>query len=42
VIARLLYDPDAKIDLRQIIQYIGIEQLRPDAARKMAAKIHRE
>lgn len=42
MIARLLYDPDAKDDLRQIIQFIGIEQMRPDTARKVAAKIHRE
>jgi toxin ParE1/3/4 len=38
--ARLLYDPDAKDDLREIIRYIGMDQMRPEAARKMAAKIH--
>ena len=38
--ARLRYDPEAKDDLRQIVHYIGIEQMRPDTARKVAAKIH--
>jgi toxin ParE1/3/4 len=42
VTARLLYDVEAQDDLRQIVHYIGIEQMRPDAARNMAAKIHRE
>jgi toxin ParE1/3/4 len=40
--ARLLFDRDAKQDLRQIVHYIGFEEMRPDAARKMAARIFRE
>jgi toxin ParE1/3/4 len=40
--ARLLFDPDAKKDLRQIVHYIGVEQLRADSARKVAVKIYRE
>jgi toxin ParE1/3/4 len=40
--ARLLFDPDAKSNLRQIIHHIGIEQMRPETARKVALKIHRE
>jgi hypothetical protein len=30
--ARLMFDRDAKQDLRQIVHYIGIEQKRPDTA----------
>jgi toxin ParE1/3/4 len=40
--ARLLFDADAKNDLRQIVRYIGVEQLRPQTARKVAVKIYRE
>lgn len=40
--ARLLFDPDAKNDLRTIVRHIGIEQLRPETARKVAVKIYRE
>ena len=34
--ARLLFDPDARQDLRQIVRYIGVEQMRPETARKVA------
>jgi toxin ParE1/3/4 len=40
--ARLLFDLDAKEDLRQIVRYIGIEQSRPQTARNVARKIYRE
>jgi len=39
---RLLFDQDAKSDLRKIVHYIGVEQFRPDTARDVAAKIYRE
>src|SRR5688572_11326824 len=39
---RLLFDRDAKDDLRQIVRHIGIEQMRPETARAMARKIYRE
>jgi toxin ParE1/3/4 len=38
--ARLMFDRDAKQDLRQIVHYIGIEQKRPDTARRIARKIY--
>jgi len=40
--ARLLFDQDARQDLRQIVRYIGVEQMRPDAARNVARKIYDE
>ena len=40
--ARRLFDRDAKEDLRQIVRYIGIEQMRPETARRVTAKIYRE
>jgi toxin ParE1/3/4 len=39
---RLLFDRDAKNDLCQIIRYIGVEQMRPETARKVARKIYHE
>jgi toxin ParE1/3/4 len=39
---RLLFDPDAENDLRQIIHYIGVEQMRPETAREVAARIRRK
>jgi plasmid stabilization system protein ParE len=40
--AQLPFDRDAKDVLRQIIHYIGIEQMRPDTARNVARKIYHE
>jgi toxin ParE1/3/4 len=40
--AHLLFDRDAKKDLRQIVHYIGVEQIRPNTARNVALKIYRE
>lgn len=40
--ARLLLDRDAEADLRQIVHHLGVEQLRPVTARKVAARIRRE
>jgi toxin ParE1/3/4 len=40
--ARLLFDSDAKQDLREIVRYIGVEQFRPEIARKVARKIYRQ
>jgi toxin ParE1/3/4 len=39
---RLQLDQEARADLRQLTKYIAVEQMRPDAARKLAAKIRRE
>jgi toxin ParE1/3/4 len=39
---RLLFDSDAKSDLRSIVHYIGVEQFRPEIARKVARKIYRQ
>jgi plasmid stabilization system protein ParE len=39
---RLQFDRDANEDLRKIVRYIGVEQMRPETARKVARKIYRE
>jgi toxin ParE1/3/4 len=39
---RLLFDRDAKQDLRQIVYYIGFEKERPMTARKVALKIYKQ
>jgi toxin ParE1/3/4 len=38
----LQFDTDAKRDLREIVRYIGIDQMRPHTARKVALEIYQE
>jgi toxin ParE1/3/4 len=37
--ANIEWDPDAVTDLRQILGYVGVEQSRPEAARRLVDRI---
>jgi toxin ParE1/3/4 len=39
---RLFFDQAAKADLRELAAYIAFDQHRPEAARKLAARIQRD
>ena len=37
--AEAVWDPDAAADVRQILDYVGVEQGRPEAARRLVDRI---